>query len=73
MQIAGKYFTKDGLTENDGREREALECLNFDRYLLKNRDKLKLLDESEFLKVIRDPDCYYHCFLHWVQEEFLKG
>ena len=48
MQIDGKYFTKDGLTESDGKEREALEWLSFDRYLLKNKDSLKLLGESEF-------------------------
>jgi len=34
MQIAGKNFTKDELTENDGTGIVALECLNFDRYLL---------------------------------------
>ena len=73
MQIDGKYFTKDGLTESDGKEREALEWLSFDRYLLKNKDSLKLLDESKFLKATQDSDCYYHCFLHWEQEESLKG
>jgi hypothetical protein len=73
MQIDGKYFTKDGLTESDGMGREALEYLNFDRYLLKNKDKVKLLYESEFLKVTRGWGCHYHCFLHLVQEEFLEG
>lgn len=73
MQIDGKYFTKDGLTKSDGKGRVALECLNFDRYLLKNKDKVKLHYVSEFLKATRGLGSHYHCFLHLVQEEFLEG
>lgn len=71
MQIAGKYFTQDGLIKSDGMGREALEWLNFDRYLLKNKDRVKLLDESEFLKATQNSSLHHYSFLHLGQEGFL--